>query len=371
VAPLSAQKGGKKAVGPVPAPAPAPATAPVTAGAELRVSKETTNPGGIAQIKLSLTEPKPISTGYYDFSGGYDLMGISLFDPANATYGLAWFAAGGLRVVTSSPLSTFGMSNPDYPILTLTVRVPAAARLGSVLPVHLDGAALRLVDPAGNPYPTKVTDGSIAVQTTAAVEDVIPGSDVVEAGGTIRILGRNLSSDMKISVDEVTARQTLVVSPSEIDIVVGAPTVMHARGIHYRTKFGRADYYSYQRTHDASSSVYPVLNTLEPLFPGTDSEDVSLALPAAAADEIQAILVQNSHLEPVFVTFSRLTTTGEIEQANPIEIPAASRLALGVSEIFGSACAGACAVNITATDAIHAMGVVVDPAMTRVRVVAP
>ena len=72
---LAAQKGGGSGGG-----GGGRVTTPVktTVGAELRLSRESANPNGIAQIKVSLTEPKPISTGFYDFSGGFDdFMGIS------------------------------------------------------------------------------------------------------------------------------------------------------------------------------------------------------------------------------------------------------------------------------------------------------
>ena len=341
-----------------------------TALAELSVSQETTNPGGVAQIKVSLTEPKPISTGSFDFSGGYDLLGIALNDPAQHTHGLAWPSASGLRVVTGSPIATFGMSNPDYPILTLTVRMPASAKLGSTLPVHLDASSIQLIDANGSPYQTKVDDGSITVQATSSVEDVIPGSDVVPAGGTFQILGRNLPTDLRIKIVDTDTDLTWV-SATEVGGVALAPTEMHGSEILYRTKYGTLSYYAYQRTRDAFPSSYPALTTVEPLFPKTGSSSAAVAFPVAALDTIQALLVQNSHLEPVTVSFSRAYASGVVEQAAPVVLPAASRLARGLSEVFGSPCVDACTVTVTATDSIHAMGAVVDAAMTRVQILAP
>ena len=358
---LSAQKGSGNSGGSKP-----------SVGVEVRVSQEVANPGGIAQIKVSLTEPKPISTGLFALAGDFvELMGVSLFDSTNGTYGLAWPTAGGLRVVTSSPLSTLGISAVGYPILTLTVRVPARTVVGTTLPVHLDPSLLRLFNPLGDPYPTKVTDGSITVRPAAAVEDVRPGSDIVSTGGTISILGRNFTPDVRITVGDASTQKPVLVSPTQFDVDVKEPVDTHGREIRLRSSTERSSYFSYQRTTVAFVSSVPVLTTLEPLFPGAGTTEASVEFPAAPASTIQALLVKNSHLAPVTLSVSRTGAGADVEWAVPVTLPAASRFALSLSEVFGTPCPDTCVVTATATASVRAMGVVVDEAMTYVRLVPP
>jgi hypothetical protein len=362
---LSAQKAAQKGSG-------SSGGGKISVGVELRVSQEVANPGGIAQIKVSLTEPKPISTGLFGMSGDFgELMGVSLFDSTNSTYGLAWPAPGGLRVVTSSPLSTLGVSAVGYPILTLTVRVPATTIVGTTLPVHLNPSLLRLFDPLGDPYPTKVIDGSITVRPAAAVEDVRPGSDIVPAGGTISILGRNFTPDVRITVSDASTQRPVLISPTQFDVDVKDPVDMHSREIRLRSSTERSSYFSYQRTTVAFVSSVPVLTTLEPLFPGAGATEASVEFPAAPASTIQALLVKNAHLAPVTLSVSRTSAGEDAEWAAPVTLPAASRFALSLSEIFGTPCLDTCVVTATATASVHTMGVVVDEAMTYVRLVGP
>src|SRR4051794_24471445 len=61
------------------------------AGVSLAVSREVAPPSGIAQVKVSVTEPRPITTGgmLFNFGGFDDFVGIAVMSPANDTYGVA------------------------------------------------------------------------------------------------------------------------------------------------------------------------------------------------------------------------------------------------------------------------------------------
>lgn len=99
-----------------------------------------------------------------------------------------------------------------------------------------------------------------------AVEDVIPGSDVVPAHGTITLLGRNFNSDARVQVDGADIDRVLLVSPSRMDVIIKSPLAMFARQIRLRTKTGDSFYYAYQRTTPAVLSSHVSLRGLEPVF---------------------------------------------------------------------------------------------------------
>src|SRR4051812_9083248 len=110
------------------------------AGVGLSVSDEFAPPGGIAQVKISVTEPKPISTGsmFSNFRGFDAFAGLAVMSPANDTYGGAQIRGSQIRFPVLSTTGSFG-SDPDYPILTVAARIPATAPLNSVMPVSIEG----------------------------------------------------------------------------------------------------------------------------------------------------------------------------------------------------------------------------------------
>src|SRR5882724_10955463 len=86
----------------------------------LRVTNEIAPPGGMAQIKVLLTSPMPITSGNmaFDFSsfGFDDISGIALF--SGDAVGAAVVNHGRLNVTFASPGGTLG-TNADYPLLTV------------------------------------------------------------------------------------------------------------------------------------------------------------------------------------------------------------------------------------------------------------
>src|SRR5690242_7837436 len=92
----------------------------------VRVSSEVAPPGGIAQVKVLLTSPKPITSGgmFADLSAvSFDSIdGISLFSSTGDVEAAAIVSAGKVNVTFTSPNGTFG-TDLDYPILTIAVRL--------------------------------------------------------------------------------------------------------------------------------------------------------------------------------------------------------------------------------------------------------
>src|SRR5437762_1403282 len=88
----------------------------------IRVTDEIAPAGGMAQLKVQLTSPKPITTGNMsiDMSGVFfdSIDGIALFSSTGDVAGAAVVNGGRVNVRFTSPNSTFGTSL-DYPILTV------------------------------------------------------------------------------------------------------------------------------------------------------------------------------------------------------------------------------------------------------------
>lgn len=345
-------------------PRPRPNPPPAQRVAELAVSDEVAMPGSIAQIKVFLTEPKPISTGLFDISDGFgDLAGVTVFSPDGDATGLAWSSGGRLRVVARSLASTFGTGDSDYPILTLAVRVPASVALGTVFPIDIAATSLDLRDPDGAPYEVVSRPGSITIGRAPVVEGVAPGSAVVEAGEIVTLTGHDFTAGMRVQIDEASVARLTVVSPSEITAVLAEPLDMHGREVKVRTRSSRTSYFSYQRTELVSPSAFFELGELEPAFATSGGRGGGVAFPFPAAGRLAVIAMQNVLLEPAVVQLSRFGTEGQAS----IELPPASRVVLEMSEIFGQPCESACTVLYSSTSRVQFMGLTTDRLLEDVR----
>ena len=110
----------------------------------IRVSSETAPPGGMAQMKVLLTSPKPITSGnmFLDMSGvDFDSIdGIALFSDTGDADGVAMVDNGKVTVQFTSPNGTLG-TNADYPLLTVALTMKNSVFPGQVYPVTLNPSA--------------------------------------------------------------------------------------------------------------------------------------------------------------------------------------------------------------------------------------
>ncbi|MFN7922584.1 MAG: IPT/TIG domain-containing protein [Bryobacteraceae bacterium] len=235
------------------------------AALSLKVSNEVAPAGAVVQMKVSVTEPKPIFTGSSDFSSsGFDgFFGLSLNNPAGDASGAALMRAGGFQLAVASPSANLGTSL-DYPFFTFAARVNPTAANGSRYPVNMDASAFQNL--FGFAYPVEVKAGSVQVGKSVVISDVSPGSSVLNAGDVVTIRGQGFTPDTKIRLKEANATAAFV-SPTEMRVTLSAPTDMHGIAVKATNKDGTSSvYYSYQRTARAPASQHPVLSHTEPIF---------------------------------------------------------------------------------------------------------
>ncbi len=134
--------------------------AEIFAGVSLKIADEEAPAGGMVQMKVLVTEAKPISTatGRFLFDGLENVDGIAINSPGRDAYGVAVLRAGELSTSVVSPSVTFGM-NPDYPVLTMSGRVAANATSGTAFRFDIDPAAAQFRDRTGAVYPTLIQNG--------------------------------------------------------------------------------------------------------------------------------------------------------------------------------------------------------------------
>src|SRR4051794_11640043 len=189
----------------------------------IRVSSETAPPGGMAQMKVLLTSPMPITSGgtRMDMSSvDFDSIdGIALFNAAGDVNGAAVVDGGSVNLQFTSPKGTFG-ATLDYPIMTVALRLKPTVQNGRVFPVALDPSASLWRDLLGTAMAVELQPGSITVGGSVSITDVLPGGGFIPAGGTFRILGMGFSRQTKVQLNPLKASSIDVVNSGEIRVTL-------------------------------------------------------------------------------------------------------------------------------------------------------
>ena len=335
------------------------AGAPFT-GVSLKVSKEPAPPGGMAQVKVFVTEPKPISTGRggLSFSALDTIDGIALMSAVDDAMGVAVVRGTNVDLSLVSPSATFGM-DLDYPVLTVAGRVPVSAPLGTKFPMVIDPASLALFDAAGAPYPTEVKQGHMIAALGPSVHDVLPGSADLDAGSVVTIVGSNFVPDTKVKFKEVLLSEVRYIDSTRIDVVLAAPARMHGMAIRVENPDGtRSVYYSYQRTRRDQASADATLRDAVPVFPrGTRT----LATVEVAGIRT-GIALQNILSSGATATLELVAIDGTTLATTQVSVPSARFVVRELSEVFGIPYPAAASVRMSATAPLQVMGIALDEA---------
>jgi hypothetical protein len=331
------------------------------AGVSLKIDDEQAPAGGMVQMKVLVTEAKPISTasGRVLFSGLDSVDGIAINSPGRDAYGVAVLRAGELSASVVSPGVTFGM-NPDYPVLTMAGRVAANAVNGTAFHFDLDPAAFQFRDGAGVVYPMLIQNGVLDVANVLSISDVSPGSADLPAGSTVSITGTGFTSETRVRFGSVSLSQVRVISPSRVDVVLGGAASMHGMRIRIENKRGpRIEYFSYQRTSRSGTSNHPVLHDTMPLFPPVSRRSAAITIGGGAT----GLALQNLESSTATVRADLFASDGVRRLATvSVSVPSRRFFVQEISEVFQMSYVPGSIVRITSATPIQVMGVSVDTA---------
>jgi len=331
-------------------------------GVSLSVSKETAPPGGMAQMKVFITEPMPITTGagQFAFSAYGSIEGIALMNAAEDVAGLAIVRGGDMSFAFVSPSGTYGLQS-DYPMLTVAGRIPADAPLGTKYPFTINASNLVLYSPAGAQYAVEAKPGHLIMAPGVSIHDVNPGSATVPAGTIVTIVGSSFTPNTKIRFSEGKLSQVRYISPSRIDVIVAQRTEMHGMMIRAENPDGtRSTYFSYQRTRRDGTSADPLLRDAVPLVPPHATISATLAFPPAAPDTTYGVAIQNVETADAFVSLEIVDANGIVTAGPTLTIPSNRYIVRELSELFGVAPASASAVRVTSTGPVQVLGAAAD-----------
>ncbi len=373
-------------------PAPVdPRTDDGFAGLSLRIRDESGPAGSIVQVKVDVTEPKPISSGKgkVKVKGIATVAGIALMNEHQDTYGVAMVNGDELTFNITSPSGVFG-TPADYPILGIAGTVDQSAPNGQSFPLTIDASGLGFTGPNGTVYATEITNGRLTVANGVTIGDVKPGSSAVPAGGVVHLYGTNFTPNTRIQFNEADIREQRFINSRQIDIVVGSRTEMHGMRIRARNDEkddkSEATYFSYERTTASGTSNDSLLRAAVPLFAPIEYTTATVTLPTRVARRhraagpsrpsapqsniTSAIALQNLNPSSADAIVELLDAQGNVYAVNTIAIGAGRYWVREIGEIFGIVTPPA-AVRVRSTTPLQVLGLTADHSQNTVTALGP
>jgi hypothetical protein len=300
-------------------------------GVSMSVSAELVPAGGVAQIKVFLTEPKPIvrsrmttSLDEYFFP---DLLGISA---AGGLTGVAQRRDGKLRVELST--ITPDLLNSDYPILTVAVRTNPNLPGGAMMPVDLNVADSYWMNALGQPYPKEAHAGSVTIGGTTYIGNVEPGGGKLKAGESFRVTGGGFVQDMKARAEGARLES---VTPAEF--VMAAKEPMKLDGTRIRIRLPNQEeqtYFAYPRPVKKTLGTHPNLEGMVPVF--STGAALEAMAPLSQNKALKAAGIQNPTGTPVRVQVAALSLTGQVIISKVVTLGAMEMVFQSTEEIMGA-----------------------------------
>jgi hypothetical protein len=314
-------------------------------------------PGGALQMKLENTEPRPISSGGGSFSGGSDeWLGAAVTSADGDAAAAVVFRGALARVRLISPSGRLGLDT-DYPLLTLTARVPPTAPVGARVPLALVGGAI-FTGPAGAVYPYTFRPGEATVTHGASITNVTPGSSLVEAGGVVTVEGVGFDAASEVRIDETIVTATRFIDATRLEAVVGQAVTMHGREVEVRNAVTdqRTTYVAYQRTTPLVASGHPLFGAVEVAFAQQSMTTASIGFGSIGPGEIRGLAVRNIGPAAVAATFELVDAGGGSLGRVTAPMAANSHAVVSLAEAFGRDCPGPCGVRMVASAPLQVMG---------------
>lgn len=320
---------------------------------EVRISKEVAPPGGVAQVKLTLTDPEPIITGSsrFDFDSSVVdfVLGISVYSPAGDAVGTATYQNGRLAFQLTSPLGSMGTAT-EYPFLTVAVAIRKDARIGAVSRLALDLGNSAFVNQFGQVNQLGYKEGSITVGGTMSIDNILPGGGWVAPGQTVSIVGRGFTQDSRVRVEGQDLGVRFV-SGNQLDLTATTGFLLDGTQIRVRTGKDTQFYYSYLRPQVAPTQT--VFSGVVPLFSWHAPRAGLLWFsPAASA---RAVALQNPQRGPVEATI--VAPLSFSSSPYKVTVPAGARMTLDLAALFPGASVGQLStVQVSSVEGLSMLG---------------
>jgi hypothetical protein len=327
-----------------------------------RIPDETAPPGGVAQMKLLVTEPTPISGGRphptYSRALFDQVLGVEIFNPQGDVSGVAQVNGDSIWV---SFISAGNGGGNDYPFMTLALHVRSDAAPGSTTQFGLSSDSAWAVNGvAAGMKP--ITPANVSVGGSISITNVVPGGGLLPAGSVVKIDGMGFVPHTQIQIANLANPAITVVSPTEIDVVLSEATDMTGKKIQVTNPDGSQDtYYSYLRGVDLGPSGFSLLQSAVPVFSSmTHSTATFTQIAPWLGSQFTGFAFQNPGSAASDVTLSLYTTLGVPMGTATMTIPPGYRLMREIGELTGTEPLPGCYLRVSATQPVQMFGFLAD-----------
>lgn len=305
----------------------------------LHIPDETVPPGGIAQMKVLVTEPTPTTSGGPRLAAavGTSVRGIQLFNPTGDVDGVAMF---GPTMISIESITSTGTQGSDYPILIVSLQIPPNAVAGTRLPFSLDPSSSWTLGLLGTATMKPFPPATITIGGSISITDVVPGGGVQPAGTIVHLQGIGFQPGTQVQLSDIKALSITVASPQDIQIVLAEPTQMTGKKIQVVNPDGSQDtYFSYMRGTPLGASNQPLLTAALPIFSSVTYSQAVFAATASSSSQFSGIALQNPNSAPATVTFNLFSSTNGPLGASTVVVPSGNRMMRDMSELTGTSAA--------------------------------
>lgn len=343
-------------------------------GVSLSVESPTVPPGGLLQMQVFMTEPKPILKGKQGVkasraaavAASASVLGpmrdAALFSTGSDVSGVAVTGAAGTEFFFSSPLSSFGMLE-DTPVITIAYPVSPTANDGQSASLQLDPNNSLWLDPGGNQYPVELKSGTMTVGGSLSISDVVPGAGTVPAGTVFSIKGVGFQPATKIDFGEGKVVTQEFVSSNQINVTLRG--AFRPRGQRIRLENPgneRVTYFPYQRTSRIGNSTHALLAASYPLFPQT-SLTLGYFRSTLHGTMFSGLALQNLNSTQVTATLQLFSKAGVLLSEHTVAMGKNTRFVRDLAELFpGVVPADGTKLTVTSTRGIQMLGLLGDDA---------
>jgi hypothetical protein len=309
-------------------------------GLWLKVSDETAPAGSVVQIRITLTEPKPIIRTRMDleFDEGVvgDIMSISVFSINGEASGTALRIGNVVHIEATSPTGNLGTVE-ELPLLALSVRLRpnAPPEASTTFRIRPESVFYEREDKIW-----KVEDnapGVVKVGGNLSIDSVSPSGGYVQPGDTVRILGRGFQSASQVEIDGARVAMATVISDTEIRLNSNEPFLLDQRGIRVANPDGsETTFFTTLQSSDSSPSAYDLLAAASPLFP--PFAQTSAVVTYSGAEQISGgfagVALQNPGTDPVTVSITALAPAGNVLGAATVQLSRLARFVRNLDELM-------------------------------------
>lgn len=341
-------------------------------GVSLKILNTRSPAGGMTQLLVTLTEPKPIVTGIasLSFDSGVlgPVMGVALYSPAGAqsdVAGTAVVSGGRLTVRTTSPGAEFG-TGAAVPILAVAISVHPDALPTAESFLALDPAGSSWLDPTGVPYAQHVKSGKFQVGGSLSISDVFPGTGLLPAGSTVNVRGLGFVPGSIVEIDGVPVTATTLVSSTQLDVTIGADSDLYGRRVTVKNPdLARTSYFSYLRAAWLGQSSHALVAATDPIF-SPQAFSSALFATSAPAGKFFAVALQNPGASPAQVQLDLLSDAGAPVASQAVTLGPRTRFSRDLLELFGATAASASVLSVRSTSPVQSLGLLGDEAAATV-----